>query len=293
MSGMPGPWSRATRTRPSLPSLLSMPSVSSPFFAYSRMLRASSEIAVAMRVRWLFEKPICWASARPRWRAVTMSTSESIGTRVSSFKEPTLTRGAGPPRLRIHASPRSSAGSAQIRSDLLLRPPIQERQALFQVERRGHSLERQAELDHREGDLALDPDDDGLRSAQPDQVGDVAQGPRGERVHHVHRRDIHDDPARSEPADLLDELVPQLQEVGIGQSRLHAGDEIGTLLENRDGHGAPPFSWFVPASRPARPCSPRAARPPRCPPAGRRRWSSWSDPRRCSPASARSRGTVP
>src|SRR3989442_529796 len=130
MSGMPGPWSRATRTRPSLPSSLSMPSVSSPFLAYSRMLRASSEIAVAMRVRWLFEKPICWASARPRWRAVTMSTSESIGTRVSSFKERTLTRGAGPPRLRIHASPRSSAGSAQITSELLLHPPIQERQVL-------------------------------------------------------------------------------------------------------------------------------------------------------------------
>ena len=35
--------------------------------------------------RLLFEKPSCCARVRPRWRAVTMSWSDWIGTRVSSF----------------------------------------------------------------------------------------------------------------------------------------------------------------------------------------------------------------
>jgi len=38
-------------------------------------LRVSSEMAVAMSVRLLLEKPISCASARPFWRAVRMSTS--------------------------------------------------------------------------------------------------------------------------------------------------------------------------------------------------------------------------
>src|SRR5437879_5993101 len=165
-SRMPGPWSLATTVSPCRPLSSTMPRVSSPFLAYKRMLRASSEIAVATRVRLLFEKPICWARARPRWRAVTMSWSESIGTRVSSFTE---------------ACPRASTRCPDITGDLL-GSPIQEREALFEVERGRHPLQRQAELHHGEGDLGLDADDDGLGAAQADHVGDVAQGARGERV---------------------------------------------------------------------------------------------------------------
>src|SRR6266571_1039487 len=171
---MPGPWSRATMATPCRPSSSMMPRVSSPFLAYNRMLRASSEMAVATMVRLLLEKPICSARARPRWRAVTMSWSESIGTRVSSF---------------TGDCPRTSAGGAGTAADLLV-PPIQKSESLFEVERGRHPLHRQAELHHGEGDLRLDADDDGLGAAQADHVGDVTQGARGERVHHVHRRDV-------------------------------------------------------------------------------------------------------
>src|SRR5256712_4766752 len=203
-SRMPGPWSRATTLKPARPSTSTMPRVSSPCLAYSRMLRASSEMAVAIRVRLLFEKPICWARARPCWRAVTMSWSELIGTRVSSFNG---------------TCPRASARSAHIPADLL-DPPVQEGEALLQVEGRGHSLERQAELHHGEGDLGLDADDDCLGPAETDHVGDVAQRARGERVHHVHRRDVHDHAARPVLADHLDQRVTQLQKLGVGQRRL-------------------------------------------------------------------------
>ena len=56
----------------------------SPRLAYSTMLRASSEIAVATMVASLEENPSRMASARPCWRAATMSMSDATGTRTSS-----------------------------------------------------------------------------------------------------------------------------------------------------------------------------------------------------------------
>jgi hypothetical protein len=48
------------------------------------MLRAISEIASAIIVWSVLENPVIAASSRPRWRAVTMSPSRSIGTLISS-----------------------------------------------------------------------------------------------------------------------------------------------------------------------------------------------------------------
>src|SRR5438105_10542661 len=48
------------------------------------MFLASSEIAVAIRVASVGEYPSWAASAHPRWRAVTMSRSDVIGTVIFS-----------------------------------------------------------------------------------------------------------------------------------------------------------------------------------------------------------------
>src|SRR5712691_3444000 len=97
------------------------------------IFRASSEIAVAMNVRSLGAKASCAASSRPLLRAATISASELMGTR------------------------NSSATSASVANPLHLL--IQVREALLQVQTGGDVLQHQAELNHRERDLRLDPDD--------------------------------------------------------------------------------------------------------------------------------------
>src|SRR5512135_3128754 len=83
MSGMPGPWSRATIQRPAFVPLRLDWSTISPDLAYSTMLRETSEIAAAISVASTLSKPNSSANARPCWRAVTMSLAEAIGTCIS------------------------------------------------------------------------------------------------------------------------------------------------------------------------------------------------------------------
>src|SRR3989454_11639241 len=123
-----------------------------------RMLRASSEIAAAMTVWSPLEKPASAAMLRPCWRAVTTSTSDAIGTRTCSGTVDT-------PLTALRA---------------LASDSIEEGQPFLEIERGRDALERQTELDHRKGDLGLDPDDDGLGAAQPRHVRDVAQRAHGE-----------------------------------------------------------------------------------------------------------------
>src|SRR4051812_18049457 len=138
------------------------------------MLRAISEIAVASSVWSVLGMSRLTASARARWRAVTTSASESIAIR-------------------------SPASGANVPG---LLPGLEQGQALFKIERRLDVFEAHAELDHRERDLRLDADDHRLRPAQPRHHRDPAQRARDERVHHVERRDVDDDPARAVARDL-------------------------------------------------------------------------------------------
>src|SRR2546421_2975715 len=62
---------------------------------------------------------------------------------------------------------------------MIRRPP---RSTLFPYTTLFRSLQREPQLHHGERDLWLDADDDGLRAAQPDHVGDVAEGPGRERI---------------------------------------------------------------------------------------------------------------
>src|SRR5918999_4687475 len=103
------------------------------------MLRATSEIAVASSVWSVLVSSSCEAISRARCLAMTTSASDSIGIT-------------------------DSCSSATVAG--LLPRPEQEREALLGVERGQHVLEGHAELDHREGDLGLDADDDGLGPAQ-------------------------------------------------------------------------------------------------------------------------------
>src|SRR5919197_4403413 len=132
--------------------LCATPMTSSPRLAYCRMFRASSEIAVAIRAWSLRPKPSSAASARPLRRASTTSTSVTMGTLSSSD---------------------TSMSVQQSVAD--------EVEPVVQVERGAHSLEEEAELDHREGDRGLDAHDDRLGPLQPDGARDVLQRARGER----------------------------------------------------------------------------------------------------------------
>src|ERR1700682_4244906 len=125
------------------------------------MFLAISEIAVAIIVTSVSEKPSCRASSCPAWRAATMSselltsTTKSVGT----------------------VTPDRRLARIQL--------PIQQRKPFFEVQRCVHVVEHQAELDHCEGHLGLQPDDHGVRATQPSHVGDRAYRPGSERIHHV------------------------------------------------------------------------------------------------------------
>src|SRR5262245_2658273 len=217
------------------------------------MFRDNSEIAVAISVASPGEKPTRDASARPCWRAATMSLSTLIGTTVSSAK------------VRIR-SPIAASGSPP--SHVLSGLPVQVRQPLFQVERGGDPLEREPQLDHRKGDLWLNPNNHGLGPTQAGHVSEVAQRAGRERVHHVQGRNIDDDAARTKLADLRHQRLAESLQVLVVERGLDRRDQIVTLLENRNWHGRPRSSsrcWT--ALEWEGPCSPGAVQPPRCHPA--------------------------
>src|SRR5437660_430654 len=144
------------------------------------MLRATSEMAVAMNVRSVREKPIRSASSRPFWRATTMSASVVIGMTSSS-----ATAVAAP-----HPG-----------------PLVQEREALLEVQGGMYVLEAHAQLDHGERHLGLDPHDDRDRASKVGHVGDRPERAGGERVHHVQSRDVDDDAPGPVPTDLVHQVV--------------------------------------------------------------------------------------
>src|SRR5438552_9339223 len=141
------------------------------------MFRATSEMAVAISVASVGEKPISVASSRPRWRARTRSVSDSMITRISP--------------------------DAAIR----LPPSDEQSQALFQVQGRVHSLQAEPQLDDGERHLGPDPDDDRVGPAKLRGDGDGVQRPGHERVDDVQAAHVQDDAPGPEPLDLLCHIV--------------------------------------------------------------------------------------
>src|SRR2546427_7281259 len=101
------------------------------------MLRAISEMAAAIPVWSPLENPASAARSRPRCRAVTTSTSAAIGISTSS----------------------ATVDASRAALNTKLRLLVEEQQAFLEIERGRHALERQAELNHGERDLRLNPDD--------------------------------------------------------------------------------------------------------------------------------------
>src|SRR5712692_6324540 len=143
-SGIPGPSSRATIMMPFRPAFWAGLSRISPVLAYSRMLRASSEIAVAITVKSLPLKPKREASARPSWRAATMSAADRMGTVITTD--------------RPMSSPGAASSPLGMRSAGLLHL-IEVSEPLLEVEGGGNVLKGEAELDHRKGYFGLDSHD--------------------------------------------------------------------------------------------------------------------------------------
>ena len=129
---------------------------------------------------------------------------------------------------------------------------IQQGEAFFEIQRGVHVVERQAQLHHRKGDLWLQAHDHGVRAAQPGHVGDGAQRPGGERVHHVDGGDVDDDALRAEPADPFHEVVPQPFGVGVGQRGLHRGDQDRALFQDGNWHGVLVLIVFTRCCSPVR-----------------------------------------
>src|SRR5690625_4861179 len=113
-----------------------------PDSAYVVMFRASSEMAVAIIVTSVSEKPRSWASWCPACRAVTMSSRCATSTTMSS----------------------DTVASDRLP---LCELAVQQRKPLLQIQGGVHVVEREAQLDHRTGNLGLDTDDHRLRAAQP------------------------------------------------------------------------------------------------------------------------------
>src|SRR6266481_8237198 len=117
------------------------------------MLRASSDMAVAISVASPVEKPSSVARARPLCRAATISWSELMATRIS-------------PALTVSLSVYVLEFLSQVR------------QTFFQVQRRRNAFQRQSKLNHGKSHFRLNPHDHCFRSAQPDHVCDLSQRPR-------------------------------------------------------------------------------------------------------------------
>src|ERR1700758_1132166 len=175
------------------------------------MFLAISEMAVAISVSSLSEKRSDRAIVLPCWRASMMSTSLLMGTTFSFVMT-------------------VAVGSARL---------AHQREALLEVERRRRALQLQAELDHGEGHVGLDADDDRPRAQKLRRLGDAAQRPGGERVDDIEQRDVDDHAARAVPADEVAQGAPQPDQVVVAECRLHRCDQHIALLEDWDLHGRP------------------------------------------------------
>src|SRR5712692_4005177 len=220
-SGIPGPSSRATIMMPFRPAFWARLSRISPVLAYSRMLRASSEMAVAITVKSLPSKPNRAARARPSWRAATMSAADRMGTVITD---------------RPMSSPGPASSALGMRRAGVLQV-VEVGEPLLEVEGGGDVLKGEAELDHGKGHLGLDSHDHGLGAPQPDHVGDGPQRANGEGIHHVKDGNVHDGSPGSIAAHLLHEVVTELEQVLIAEGRLNGSDEVVSLFEDRYPHG--------------------------------------------------------
>src|SRR5438045_8807448 len=122
------------------------------------MLRASSDMAVAISVASPLEKPSSVARARPLCRAATISWSELMPTRIS-------------PALTVSLSV------------YVLEFLNQVCQTFLQIQCRRHVFQAQPQLHHRKGYFRLNPHNHPFRSPPLDHVRNLPHRPRGDLAH--------------------------------------------------------------------------------------------------------------
>src|SRR5260221_8964891 len=212
---IPGPWSRATTSIPSRPRAQASLTLTSPLPAYRSMLRASSEMAVAIKCWSVGLKPIAAASDRPAWRALTMSASVLMTTATTfSGRSP----GKG-----------SAAKTA---------PRVEQVQPGIEVQCGCHTVQLEAEPRHCEGDLGADPDDHRFGAPEPDRRGQLAQDLGGEGVDDVQESDVHDRRPGAVSPNLIGDLRLEGGQAGVGRGFAEDAEEIVTLLDDPVGHGS-------------------------------------------------------
>src|ERR1041384_4650921 len=73
------------------------------------------------------------------------------------------------------------------------RQEVYVRETVFEIEGSRHALERETELNNREGDLGLDTHNDRVGTTQFRRVGDCTKRSRRKRIHDIECREIDDD----------------------------------------------------------------------------------------------------
>src|SRR5215471_14004104 len=119
------------------------------------ILRATSDIAVAISVSSLEEKRRPDTKLRACWRAVRTSTSALIGT--------------------------TSSPASVMASRFPAVPHVEQVKTVLEVEGRHRPFQGQPKLHHRKRHVRLDPDDDAFRPEQLDHLGNAAQRADSER----------------------------------------------------------------------------------------------------------------
>jgi hypothetical protein len=114
------------------------------------------------------------------------------------------------------------------------RPSIEHRERLVEIECRVERLEVQLELHHCDRDVGLDPDDHGLRAAEPGGDRDRAERACDEGVDDVQRPDVDDEPACALAADPLGQLVAEGEDLAVAEVGLDRGDQVLALAKDRD-----------------------------------------------------------
>src|SRR5579859_139509 len=130
------------------------------------ILRATSDIAVAITVRSEPLKPSSDASVRPFWRAVTISTAELTGTR-------------------------NSFSMFQVSSGYA----VEICQPFLQIKGCAYAFQRQPQLHHRKRNFRLDAHNHRFRAPQFQHMRDGTKRTGSKGIDHIEHCNIDDDAA--------------------------------------------------------------------------------------------------
>ena len=111
---------------------------------------------------------------------------------------------------------------------------VQQSQPLVEVECGMHRVEGHAQPNHGERDLGVDANNDGDRSAEVRDVGEVAKSVGRIGIDDVQRSNVDEDAPDTVPTHLLDQVVLESLQLGVIQRGVDRSDQEAALPQ--DGH---------------------------------------------------------